>query len=81
MFLLSWTCVLLGRKKQVMDRGTWVAPSVARPPLASGSDHDMVRISSPALGAELSMSLLGILCLPLSLPLPCLLSHSLSLSK
>ena len=79
MFLLSRTCVPLGRKKQVTDRGTWVAPSVVRPPLDSGSGHDMAGISSPASGAELSVEPAWDSLSP-SLSAPPLLALSLSLS-
>ena len=57
--------------------GAWVAQWIKCPTLAQVTISQFMG-SSPALGSVLTMqSLLGILCLPLSLPLP----HSLSLSQ
>ena len=57
--------------------GTWVAQLAKRPTFDFGSGHDlMVHEFEPTLGSVLAAgSLLGILCLPLSLPLP---THALS---
>ena len=66
-----------------MVRGTWVAQSVGRPTSSQVMISQFVS-SSPVLGSVLtaqSLELLWILCLPLSLPLPCSHSVSLSLSK
>ena len=61
--------------------GTWVAQSVKCLTLDCGSGHDLtVGKFSPMAGSVLTVrSLLGILSLPPSLPLPCL--HSLSVSQ
>ena len=51
---------------------------VKRPTLDFGSSHDlMVMRLNPVLGSALTVKSLGIRCLPLSLPHPCL--HFLSL--
>ena len=67
--------------------GAWVAQLVKCPTLDLGSRHDLTvcefdLCSCSTLGSVLTVrSLLGILCLPLSLPLPSWLSLSHSLSK
>ena len=62
-------------------RGAWVAQSVKLPTSAPVMISRFVS-SSPVLGSVLTVrSLLGILSLPLSLPLPWLHSLSFSLSK
>ena len=66
--------------KEAVDpqRGAWVAQSVRRPTLSQVVISRLVS-SSPTLGSVLTAqtwSLLRILCLPLSLPLPC--SYSVS---
>ena len=61
-------------------KGAWVAQSVKYPTLGFSSDHDfMVHEIDPGIGlcdATADKSLLGIIFLSLSLPLP----HSLSVS-
>ena len=64
--------------------GSWVAQSVKGPTPDFGSGHDLTQFMSlsPTLGSALSVqSLLGILSLPLSLPLPCSCSHALKINK
>ena len=63
--------------------GTWVALSVEHLALDFGSGHDlMVHETEPYVGLCADhASLLGILSLPLSLPLPSLRAHACSLSQ
>ena len=63
------------RSRVECSRGAWVAQSVERLTLAQVSISQFVS-SSPPLGSLLSApSLLGILCSPLSLPLPHVLDN------
>ena len=59
--------------KEAMHRGAWVAQQVERLTLGYGSGYDLSVVnSSPTSGSALTMqSLLRILSVPLSLPLPC----------
>ena len=59
-------------------RGTWVAHSVKRPTLAKVMVSLSMSSSPPSGSVLTAQRLLQILCLPLSVPLPC--SHSVSLS-
>ena len=63
-------------------RGAWVAHSVKCPTLDFSSGHDLtVREFEPHVGLCADSTVVGILSLPFSLPLPCSLSHTLSLSN
>ena len=62
-------------------RGAQVAQLVRHPTLDLSSGHDLEH-ESPTWGSVLTAwSLLGILSLPFSLPLPCSLSVSLKINK
>ena len=80
--ILQWTPALYGWNLSTLEReavGAWVAQSVKRPTSArSRSRGPWVRAPRWALGWWLrAWSLFPILCLPLSLPLPCSCSVSL----
>ena len=59
-------------QKVQFSGGTWVAQSVKHPTLDFSSGHDLMVVrSSPASGSALTtQSLLGVVSLPISLPLP-----------
>ena len=62
----------------------WMAQSVKYPTLDFGSGHDLTKglRSSPALGSVLTAwSLLEVLSLPPSLPLPCMCTSVCSLAR
>ena len=72
-----------GQNKRPEVRGAWLAQSLKQPTLDFGSGRDLtVREFEPHIGlCAHSVSLLGILCLPVSLPLPASLSLALKMNK
>ena len=69
--------------KKQLNRSIWVAQSVKHPTLDLGSGHDLM---APEIEPHIrlcadSKNLPGILCLLLSLPLPCLCAVSLFLKN
>ena len=75
----SWRCYLTFCKKNYLRAPGWLSRFSIRLGLRSWSHGLWVRTPPPALCWQLgAQSLLQILCLPLSLPLPC--SHSVNLS-
>ena len=71
---------VVGDDKEESDRAAWVAQLVKCLTLDFGSGHDDLTVFEfePHIGVPRCQE--RILCLPLSLPLPCLISRSLSLS-
>ena len=69
--------------KTLQTHSAWVAQSIKHTTLDFGSGHDlMILRSSPTSGSLLTAwRLLGILILPLSLPLPCSCSFSPKTNK
>ena len=69
-------------KNSTVFGGAWVAQAIKHPILGFGPGHDLTVLEFEPhirLCAD-SEACLGF-CLPLSLPLPCILSHSLKINK
>ena len=65
---------------EVLPWGTWVAQSVMHPTLGFGSGHDLT-VGAPCRALCFAWSLLGILSLPLLLPLRHSCSFFLKINK